>query len=52
MPKFTVYATQTKNFEIEVFATDEMAAIKSIDEWIEDDFEEFEVTGGWKMEAR
>ena len=52
MPKFTIYATQTKNFEIEVEAEDGLAAIASLDDWIEDDFEEFEVTGGWEMVAK
>ena len=52
MPKFTVYATQTKNYQIEVEAEDEGSAIASLDDWIEDDFEEFEVTGGWEMVAK
>jgi hypothetical protein len=52
MPKFTIYATQTKNYEIEVEAEDGLSAIALLDEWIEDDFEEFEVTGGWEMEAK
>ena len=50
--KYTVYATQTKHYEIEVEATDAMAAIESLDEWIETDFEDFEVTGGWEMVAK
>lgn len=50
--KYTVYATQTKNYEIEVEATDESAAIASLDDWIETDFEDFEVTGGWEMVAK
>jgi phosphotransferase system HPr-like phosphotransfer protein len=52
MPRFTVYATQTKNYQIEVEAEDETSAIASLDEWIEDDFEDFEVTGGWEMVAK
>lgn len=52
MPKFTVTAVQTKTYEIEVEAEDEASAIASLDEWIEDDFEEFEVTGGWEMVAK
>jgi hypothetical protein len=50
--KYTVYATQTKNYEIEVEAADESAAIASLDDWIETDFEDFEVTGGWEMVAK
>lgn len=52
MATYTITATQTKTYEIKVEATDPAAAIESLDEWIEDDFEEFEVTGGWKMEAK
>jgi hypothetical protein len=52
MPKYTITAVQTKTYEIEVEAEDGLAAIASLDEWIEDDFEEFEVTGGWEMVAK
>jgi hypothetical protein len=51
MPKFTVKATLTKEYEVEVVATDESQAIAALDEWIEDDFEGFEVSAGWKFEA-
>jgi hypothetical protein len=51
MPKFTVYATQTKNYEIEVEAEDTASAIASLDEWIADDFDDYETSGQWKLEA-
>jgi hypothetical protein len=51
MPKFTIYATQTKYYEIEVEAADEAAAIASLDDWIEDDFQEFATDGKWDLEA-
>jgi hypothetical protein len=51
MAKFTVRATLTKDYEIEVEATDEMDAIKKLDDWIADDFEDFEVGARWDFEA-
>ena len=49
--KYTILATQTKNYKIEVEAQDPSSAIALLDEWIEDDFEEYETTGGWEMIA-
>ena len=51
MEKFTVKATLTKEYEIEVEAEDEMEAIKSLDDWMADDFEDFEVGARWDFEA-
>lgn len=51
MAKFIVTATSTKVYEVEVEAEDEMAAIKSLDDWIADDFEEYEVDARWDFEA-
>jgi phosphotransferase system HPr-like phosphotransfer protein len=52
MAKFIVRATLTKDYEIEVEAEDEMDAIKSLDDWMEDDFtEEYEVGARWDFEA-
>jgi hypothetical protein len=47
MEKFIVKATLTRNYEIPVEAENEMDAIKKLDDWISDDFEDFEVTAGW-----
>ena len=47
MGKFIVKATLTRNYEIPVEAKNEMDAIKKLDGWISDDFEDFEVTAGW-----
>ena len=52
MAKYTVTATQTKTFEIEINATDPQNAIDQLDEWISDDFENFETATSWKMEAK
>jgi phosphotransferase system HPr-like phosphotransfer protein len=51
MEKFIVRATLTKNYEVEVEAEDAMKAIESLDEWIADDFEDFEVGARWDFEA-
>jgi phosphotransferase system HPr-like phosphotransfer protein len=51
MPKFTVHATLTKKYEIEVVATDESQAIAALDEWIADDFDDFEVSVGWEFQV-
>jgi len=51
MPKFTVYATMTKTYEVEVEAEDNASAIASLDDWIEDDFEDYKTDGKWDLEA-
>jgi len=51
MPKFTVKATLTKEYEVEVEAANEADAIASLDEWIADDFEDFETSASWEFEA-
>jgi hypothetical protein len=51
MPKYTVSATQTKEYEVEVEADDPASALAQLDEWIEDDFEEFKVNAHWELEA-
>jgi hypothetical protein len=50
--KYTITATQTKVYEIEVEAEDAGAAIDSLDDWNEDDFQDFIAEGGcWEFEA-
>jgi hypothetical protein len=49
--KYTITATQTKVYEIEVEAEDADSAIDSLNEWIEDDFQDFAVDGKWELEA-
>jgi hypothetical protein len=51
MAKFTVMATLTKDYEVEVEAEDAMKAIESLDDWIADDFEDFEVGARWDFKA-
>jgi len=49
--KYTVIAVQTRTYQIEVEATDTGAAIDSLNEWIEDDFEDHLTWAEWKLEA-
>lgn len=49
--KYTITAVQTKTYEIEVEAEDPASAIESLNEWIEEDFEDFKVSGHWELEA-
>jgi hypothetical protein len=50
--KYTITATQTKVYEIEIEAADAGAAIDLLDDWNEDDFQDFVAEGGgWELEA-
>ena len=50
--KYTITATQTKVYEIEVEAEDPASALELLDEWNEDDFQDFIAEGGgWELEA-
>ena len=52
MATYTITATLTKTYEIKVKAADPAAAIASLDDWIEDDFEDFETDAIWEIEAK
>lgn len=50
--KYTITATQTKVYEIEVEAEDAGAAIDLLDDWNEDDFQGYIAEGGgWELET-
>jgi hypothetical protein len=50
--KYTITATQTKVYEIEVEAADAGAAIDLLDDWNEDDFQGYIAEGGgWELET-
>lgn len=51
MLKYTVTATLTRNYEVEVHANDPAQAIEKLDDWMAEDFEPFEVTAKWELEA-
>jgi hypothetical protein len=49
MAKFKIEATRTIWYEVEVEAEDEVSAYAELDDWISDDFEDFETTGQWEF---
>jgi hypothetical protein len=51
MHKYTITAVQTKTYKIVVNALDASAALSKLDDWIEDDFEDFMIDGSWEFEA-
>lgn len=51
MPKFKIYALRKIWYEVPIEAEDEADAFDKIDDWISDDFEDFEVSGEWEFEA-
>jgi hypothetical protein len=51
MTKYVIEAKSTKWFEVEVEAEDELSAYAQLDDWISDDFEEFETGGLWEFEV-
>ena len=48
--EFSVIATRTHTYEIKVRATDEQDAYDSLDAWIADDFEPFEIDAKWEFQ--
>ena len=55
MPKelseYTITAKLLNTYEIKVMATDEVAALESLDEWVAEDFEDFKTNQQWDFEA-
>jgi hypothetical protein len=51
MEKFTITAVQTKTYEIQVEAEDPASALALLDDWNEDDFQDFATDGKWELEA-
>lgn len=51
MPKYTIVATLTKSYQIEVDALDPSDAISQLDDWIADDFEDYETDARWTLEV-
>ena len=51
MTKHTVRATLTREYEIEVDAKDPASAIEKLDDWISDDFEDYEINAKWDFVA-
>ena len=51
MAVWTVKAVRQHQYEVEVEAEDMEAALRSLDDWIADDFEPFEVSAHWELEV-
>lgn len=45
--KYVVHAKQTKEFEVPVEASSAAEAFEILNDWIEDDFEDFQVAAQW-----
>ena len=51
MAEFLVKAVRLQEFEVPVEAEDMEAALRSLDDWIADDFEPFATYGEWQLEV-
>jgi hypothetical protein len=51
MSKFKIEAKRTIWYEVEIDADDELDALAELDEWIADDFEDYETNGSWEFEV-
>lgn len=51
MATYKVCATRTHEYEVMVEANSEDEAITKLDDWISDDFEDFEVSAKWDFVA-
>jgi hypothetical protein len=50
MTKFKIEAKRTIWYEVEVEAEDEVGAYAELDDWMADDFEDYETNGSWEFE--
>jgi hypothetical protein len=50
MPKYKIEALRKTWYEVTVEAEDEVSAYAELDDWIADDFEDFETNGSWEFE--
>lgn len=51
MAKFRIEATRIHWYEVEIEAVDEAAALNEINDWIADDFEEYETNAQWDFDV-
>jgi hypothetical protein len=51
MADYIVKVKRTVEYEIPCGGVDAMDAIKQLDDWIADDFEDYTVSGNWEFEA-
>ena len=51
MPKYLIKAYLQTEYEIEVEAEDEYAALHSLDDWIDDDFKDYQTNAVWDFDV-
>jgi hypothetical protein len=51
MAKYSIEATRTHFYTVEVEANDEMDAISKLDDWLAEDFEDYETNAQWDFDA-
>ena len=51
MPVYKIEALRKTWYEVKVEAEDEASAFAELDEWIAEDFEDYEVHGSWEFEV-
>ena len=51
LSEYTITAKLLNTYEIKVMATDEAAALASLDEWVAEDFTDFITNQQWDMDA-
>ncbi len=51
MTKYLIIATRVSEYEILVEAEDEQAALATLDDWIADDFEDYNQTNTWDFDV-
>jgi hypothetical protein len=52
MPKYIVNAMRQVEYNVPVEAEDESAALQALDDWIADDFEQYQVHAEWDFEVQ
>jgi hypothetical protein len=52
MPKYLVTAVLQVEYQIPVEAADESGALEVLDEWIDDDFKEYQTNAVWDFDVQ
>lgn len=51
MPKYAIYATRTNWYKVEVEATNKDQAYKQVEDWVSDDFEDYQTHAEWYFDV-
>lgn len=51
MPKYAIYATRTNWYKVEVEATNKDQAYKQVEDWVSDDFEDYQTQAEWYFDV-